>query len=135
MGDNISKRRLELGLTQEKAAELIGVSRQSYSRIERGKTRLVSKKLSIIADAFHCNENFIMLGYDFPFDPKRMDSLLNEKDEKIVYAHKNIEELEQRIQILNEKIASQEQNISILLRSQDSFLRKIDELESQLHKE
>ena len=39
MGENIAKRRMELGFTQEKAAELIGVSRQSYSRIERGKTR------------------------------------------------------------------------------------------------
>ena len=38
MGENIAKRRMELGFTQEKAAELIGVSRQSYSRIERGKT-------------------------------------------------------------------------------------------------
>ena len=59
MGENIAKRRMELGFTQEKAAELIGVSRQSYSRIERGKTRLVSKKLSKIADAFHCDENLV----------------------------------------------------------------------------
>ena len=135
MGENIAKRRMELGFTQEKAAELIGVSRQSYSRIERGKTRLVSKKLSKIADAFHCDENLIMLGYDFPFDPKRVESLLNEKDEEIVYAHKSIEELEQRIQILNEKITSQEKNIDILLRSQEASLRIIEELESQQHKE
>lgn len=135
MGENIAKRRMELGFTQEKAAELIGVSRQSYSRIERGKTRLVSKKLSKIADAFHCDENLIMLGYDFPFDPKRVESLLNEKDEEIVYAHKSIEELEQRIQILNEKITSQEKNIGILLRSQEASLRIIEELESQQHKE
>ena len=76
-----------------------------------------------------------MLGYDFPFDPKRVESLLNEKDEEIVYAHKSIEELEQRIQILNEKITSQEKNIGILLRSQEASLRIIEELESKQHKE
>ena len=64
-----------------------------------------------------------------------MESLLNEKDEEIVYAHKSIEELEQRIQILNEKITSQEKNIGILLRSQEASLRIIEELESQQHKE
>ena len=52
-----------------------------------------------------------------------------------MYAHKIIEELEEKIQILNEKITSQEKNIRILLRSQDSFLRKNEELESQQHKE
>ena len=60
---------------------------------------------------------------------------MNEKDEEIVYAHKSIEELEQRIQILNEKITSQEKNIGILLRSQEASLRIIEELESQQHKE
>ena len=52
-----------------------------------------------------------------------------------MYAHKSIEELEQRIQILNEKITSQEKNIGILLRSQEASLRIIEELESQQHKE
>ena len=63
MGENIAKRRMELGFTQEKAAELIGVSRQSYSRIERGKTRLVSKKLSKIADAFRLTCKVPCLSY------------------------------------------------------------------------
>lgn len=121
LGVNIAKRRIELGLTQEKAAERIGLSRQSYSRIESGKTHLISDRLYDIADAFGCDKNLILMGYDMPFDPEKIKALLNEKDEKIVYAHMDIEVLEKENQLLKEKVQNQERNIDMLLKMQETL--------------
>ena len=93
LGVNVAKRRIELGLTQEKAAERIGLSRQAYSRIENGKTHLISDRVYDIADAFGCDKNLILLGYDMTFDPEKIKAQLNEKDEKIVCAYRDIEAL------------------------------------------
>ena len=121
LGVNIAKRRIELGLTQEKAAEHIGLSRQAYSRIENGKTHLISDRLYDIADAFGCDKNLILMGYDMTFDPEKIKALLNEKDEKIVDAYRNIEVLEKENQQLREKVQSQERNIEMLLKMQESL--------------
>ncbi len=121
LGVNIAKRRIELGLTQEKAAERIGLSRQAYSRIENGKTHLISDRLYDIADAFGCDKNLILMGYDMTFDPEKIKALLNEKDEKIVDAYRNIEVLEKENQQLREKVQSQERNIEMLLKMQESL--------------
>ncbi len=123
LGVNIAKRRIELGLTQEKAAERIGLSRQAYSRIENGKTHLISDRLYDIADAFGCDKNLILMGYDMTFDPEKIKALLNEKDEKIVDAYRNIEVLEKDNQQLREKVQSQERNIEMLLKMQESLTR------------
>lgn len=123
LGVNIAKRRIELGLTQEKAAERIGLSRQAYSRIENGKTHLISDRVYDIADAFGCDKNLILLGYDMTFDPEKIKALLNEKDEKIVDAYRNIEVLEKENQQLREKVQSQERNIEMLLKMQESLTR------------
>ena len=121
LGVNIAKRRIELGLTQEKAAERIGLSRQACSRIENGKTHLISDRLYDIADAFGCDKNLILMGYDMTFDPEKIKALLNEKDEKIVDAYRNIEVLEKENQQLREKVQSQERNIEMLLKMQESL--------------
>ena len=121
LGVNVAKRRIELGLTQEKAAEHIGLSRQAYSRIENGKTHLISDRVYDIADAFRCDKNLILLGYDMTFDPEKIKALLNEKDEKIVDAYRNIEVLEKENQQLREKVQSQERNIEMLLKMQESL--------------
>ena len=122
LGVNVAKRRIELGLTQEKAAERIGLSRQ----IENGKTHLISDRVYDIADAFGCDKNLILLGYDMTFDPEKIKALLNEKDEKIVCAYRDIEALEKENQLLKETVQNQERNIEMLLKMQESrccFLR------------
>ena len=121
LGVNIAKRRIELGLTQEKAAERIGLSRQAYSRIENGKTHLISDRLYDIADAFECDKNLILMGYDMTFDPERIKALLNEKDEKIVCAYRDIEALEKENRLLKEKVQNKEMDIEILLKIQETL--------------
>ena len=117
LGVNVAKRRIELGLTQENAAERIGLSRQ----IENGKTHLISDRVYDIADAFGCDKNLILLGYDMTFDPEKIKALLNEKDEKIVCVYKDIEALEKENQLLREKVQSQERNIEMLLKMHESL--------------
>ncbi len=46
---NIRKARHDAGLSQEELASRIGISRQAYYNIESGRTRLIHKKLALIA--------------------------------------------------------------------------------------
>lgn len=55
------------------------------------------------------------------FDPEEFKALLNEKDEKIVCAYRDIEALEKENQLLREKVQSQERNIEMLLKMQESL--------------
>ena len=54
LGKNIAKLknlRLEKGLSQEKLAELVDLSREYITRVERGQKNISLKKLFAIADA------------------------------------------------------------------------------------
>ena len=56
LGSNIAKYRLKKGLSQEKLAELVDLSREYITRVERGQKNISLKKLFAITDA---------LGVDF----------------------------------------------------------------------
>ena len=53
LGENIKKYRLEKGLTQEKLAEMVDLSREYIIRVEMGHKRISLKKLFEIADALN----------------------------------------------------------------------------------
>lgn len=50
----IRRRRRTLGLTQEEAAELLGLGRLSYHRIESGRRRIRAGELAAICAAYNC---------------------------------------------------------------------------------
>lgn len=52
MGNNLRRLRLAHGLTHEKAAELIGVSRSQFIKLERGERRLTQEYINQIARGF-----------------------------------------------------------------------------------
>lgn len=56
LGSNIAKYRIKKGLSQEKLAEIVDLSREYVTRVERGQKNISLKKLFAIADA---------LGVDF----------------------------------------------------------------------
>ncbi|MGH7055074.1 MAG: helix-turn-helix domain-containing protein [Stellaceae bacterium] len=51
----IRRRRRTLGLTQEEAAELLGLGRLSYHRIETGRRRIRASELAAICAAYNCH--------------------------------------------------------------------------------
>lgn len=61
---NIGNVRKEKKLTQEELAQRTGMSRNSLREIEVGETRLISEKLSDIADALGVTAERLILGYD-----------------------------------------------------------------------
>ncbi len=58
LGSNIAKFRKEKGLSQEKLAEMVDLSREYITRVERGQKNISLKKLFAICDALQtdfCN--------------------------------------------------------------------------------
>jgi DNA-binding Xre family transcriptional regulator len=51
----LRRRRLTLGLTQDDAASLLGMSRVSYHRIETGVRRIRFVEIAAICEAFNCH--------------------------------------------------------------------------------
>lgn len=51
LGQNIAKYRQRKNLSQEKLAELVDLSREYVTRVERGQKNISLKKLFAIADA------------------------------------------------------------------------------------
>jgi transcriptional regulator with XRE-family HTH domain len=51
LGDLVRKRRLELGMSQERLAELLGVTFQQVQKYEKGLNRIAASRLHHIAQA------------------------------------------------------------------------------------
>jgi DNA-binding XRE family transcriptional regulator len=51
----LRRRRRALGLTQEDAANMLGMSRMTYHRIETGSRRIRLSELAAICTAFNCH--------------------------------------------------------------------------------
>ncbi len=51
----LRRRRRTLGLTQEDAADILGMSRMTYHRIEAGARRIRLSELATICAAFKCH--------------------------------------------------------------------------------
>lgn len=51
LGQNIAKYRMNKHISQEKLAEIVGLSREYITRVENGQKNISLKKLFAIADA------------------------------------------------------------------------------------
>lgn len=61
IGKRIRERRIEIGMTQDRLAELVGVSRSNILRYEHGGINEVpSGKLKAIADALHVDAGYFL---------------------------------------------------------------------------
>ena len=62
IGRNLKKTRLSLGLTQEKAAELMNLSTLHYGRIERGERFPSLTQLALFAEIFDTSIDTLLSG-------------------------------------------------------------------------
>jgi transcriptional regulator with XRE-family HTH domain len=63
LGKNIATYRLKKGLSQEKLAEKVDLSREYITRVERGQKNISLKKLFAIADCLEVGINTLMNFY------------------------------------------------------------------------
>lgn len=70
VGDRIRKRRQEMGISQAKLGEKIGVTRASVSSVELGKEGLTTDRVERYAEALNTT-TFDLLGYNDPDNEKR----------------------------------------------------------------
>ncbi|HRO02762.1 MAG TPA: helix-turn-helix transcriptional regulator [Terricaulis sp.] len=62
IGLNIRKRRLEIGMSQERLAELLGVTFQQVQKYEKGVNRTATSRLIDIAAALGCTLELLVEG-------------------------------------------------------------------------
>lgn len=67
MGNYLSERRKELGLTQREVAEEVGVAEATVSRWESGEIANMRRdKIAALAKVLHCSPDFVMTGESAP---------------------------------------------------------------------
>ena len=98
MGLRIRKRREELKLTQEKAAELIDISETHYKNIECGRKKMSMELFMKICEVFQMDQTYVLTGKSIGNNPiiKTYEDLPEEK-------RKFFDEMMSRMQQLIEK--------------------------------
>lgn len=61
-GERLKKIRKELGLSQQKMGETLGISKQFFSILEKDKTLLNNEKLVALLRAYKINANYVLDG-------------------------------------------------------------------------
>jgi transcriptional regulator with XRE-family HTH domain len=79
IGEKIKDLRKEKGINQQEIADLIGMHRSNYSKIENGQRELSVSALSNIASFFDLSTDQLMGEPDFPSEVKVADKTIMEK--------------------------------------------------------
>ena len=82
MGERISQKRKEKNLTQEKLAEMVGISLQTVSNIECGKKAARPENIAKICVALETTADYVMLGKKSEEDLQGIIKTISELPEK-----------------------------------------------------
>ncbi len=111
---NIRKARTNANLSQERMSELLGLSRQAYNHIEKGKTELISKHLFEIAQVLGISVENLLLGDNFEHNLDYISEQLDKKTAKLIESEKEKLALKTKLEDMREVIISQRDHISTL---------------------
>lgn len=81
IGKRIAERRNQLGLTQEQAAELSGLSHQFFACVERGLKNMRSESVIKLSLALNVSADYILFGRSNDYDRDYLVKLLEPLDE------------------------------------------------------
>lgn len=126
--ENIIRRRMELGISQDEMARRLDISRNSYRSIERGGTNVISKRLGDIANILGISEEELILGYrplngTGELEDIRMhystsyERMKNEYEARISELSRLVDAQKETIANLNEIINSKNEIIALLKRN------------------
>lgn len=128
---NIIRRRTEEGISQDEMARRLDISRTSYRNIERGKSRIISRRLPDIARQLNISEEELVLGYKPSAGQSRLEELKVKYNEDLAVVKSGLEariaELEAAVAMrdalianLNELVRSKDEIISLLKRERNA---------------
>ncbi len=128
---NIIRRRTEEGISQDEMARRLDISRTSYRNIERGKSRIISRRLPDIARQLNISEEELVLGYKPSAGQSRLEELKVKYNEDLAGVKSGLEariaELEAAVAMrdalianLNELVRSKDEIISLLKRERNA---------------
>lgn len=66
IGNRLRKVRLEKGWTQDSMAELIGITKAFYGKIERGESSIALEKLALLNKKMDIDLNYLITGVESP---------------------------------------------------------------------
>ncbi len=104
--EKIYETRRKKGISQEEVANKLGISLNSYRKIERGPTQLVSQRIWEIAQALNVTPEELVMDDDFETGMSLPDIERHEYAATIQSLKEEIAALMQCIDILNEKNSS-----------------------------
>ena len=76
-GYRVSGRRSELGMSQEKLAELCGLSKNAIGNLESGLSEPKAFSLKNLSSALRCSSDFLLYGERMPENSAAVDQLLS----------------------------------------------------------
>ncbi len=129
--ENIIRRRNEEGISQDEMARRLDISRTSYRNIEKGKSRIISRRLHEIANQLNISEEELVLGYKPSAGQARIEELRVKYNDDLEGVKTSLEsriaELESALSMrdalianLNELVRSKDEIISLLKRERKS---------------
>ena len=126
---NIAEVRNSMKLTQAEMAKKIGISRQAYINLESGKTSVINKQITKMAESCGLPEEKILFGYSVD---ELSSSLLHESE-----AHKEqlsavIKEKDEQIEVLKEKLDILTQLIFAERQTVKTQIMLIDEMKTRI---
>lgn len=93
IGLRIKNIRLNMNITKQKMAELLGISGQYLGMIERGEGTLSIDKLKVLCDITGLSADYILFGKDSNFTLRLSKTLSDYSDEEIKLGCATLENL------------------------------------------
>lgn len=112
--ENIYRIRKEKKITQQQMAERLGMSRNSYRRIESGDTVLVNDHIVQIADLLEMSPDELLLGESASDGRKILDEMRVGYAQEISDRNRTISSLEERIRLLEDLVRTKDEIITML---------------------
>ena len=112
--ENIYRIRKEKKITQQQMAERLGMSRNSYRRIESGDTVLVNDHIVQIADLLEMSPDELLLGDSASDGRKILDEMRVGYAQEISDRNRIISSLEERIRLLEDLVRTKDEIITML---------------------
>lgn len=112
--ENIYRIRKEKKITQQQMAERLGMSRNSYRRIESGDTVLVNDHIVQIANLLEMSPDELLLGDSASDGRKILDEMRVGYAQEISDRNRTISSLEERIRLLEDLVRTKDEIITML---------------------
>lgn len=137
VSENIKGVRLRLGMTINQMAEALGMTRQSYAKLERGEVNYFSPRIEEIAKMGNVSTEELVLGYEPIPEPARelgeAKETFNRQKQTLIDRYENsAREMRKEIDFLRELCDAQKQTIDSLKQTNDLLRAQLLELRNSV---